>query len=75
MNILSLSIQKTFNLTINMRYLIISIISALFVISIALSFQTYTYTKEQWLSYSGRILLNHTLTYFLVIRTLEILLK
>lgn len=75
MNMLSLFIQKTFSLTLNMRYLIISIISATIVSLLAVLFRTYNYTGLQWLAYSGRILVNHTLTYFVIIRTLEILLK
>ena len=73
MNMFSLFLKDIFNLSQRSRYLLISLISALFVISLAKYFNTYNYTQKQWNKYMVMILINHTLTYMITIRLLEAL--
>jgi hypothetical protein len=66
MNVLSGVLQRTYNLSDRERYLLISLISPLFVFIFAYCRKTYNYTPKQWRSYAVRITINHFLVYNII---------
>jgi hypothetical protein len=71
MNMFSLFISTTFNLSLRHRFIFIGILSPLIVILVARILNSYDYTTDQWNDYYGRIILKHFIIYNLVIYNLE----
>ena len=70
-NILSLMLAESFNLTMQIRFLLISIISALSVMAIATYLKSYKFTKAEWTEYYLYILIKYLLVWNIVIYNIE----
>jgi hypothetical protein len=71
MNMLSLYIQKKYNLSLRNRLIIISIISSLCIIIMVKLFKLYNYNENEYLAYTIRIFMNHFLIYNVIIYFIE----
>lgn len=70
-NLLSLCLSKIFNLSLQTRFLLIGILSPLFVISIVRSNNSYNFTEEEWRQYYFRLITKHFMIFNLIIYNLE----
>ena len=61
-NIISFYLAKKFNLTLQERFLIISIISYLFTVIIIYIFKIYNFSKKEWIQY----FFNQFIRYFII---------
>lgn len=71
MNVISLFIAITFNLSNRQRYLLIGSISPLIVISFSYVMKTYTYEGNEWLTYGVGLFLKHFLIWNIVVYLLD----
>lgn len=71
MNMLSLYIALTFNLSRRQRYLLIGTISPLIVTSASYLFKTYKYKGIEWLRYGSGLFIKHFLIWNLVVFFLD----
>ena len=71
MNALSLYIALTFELTNNLRYILIGSISPLIVIAFSYFNKTYTYEGAEWVTYGIRLFLKHFLIWNIVVFLLD----
>jgi hypothetical protein len=70
-NVLSFIVAQKFNLTNNQRFIGISILTSLIVMSISTYFKTYDNTKKEWIIYYIGIFIKYLLIWNLIIRKLE----
>ena len=70
-NVISLIIAEHFGLTMRMRFLIISILSCLSIITIVNILKSYNYSKEELRNYYIRIFIRYMITWNIVIYYLE----
>ena len=70
-NVISLVIADYFNLTLRMRYLVISIISYFIILSIAKGFNTYNYTQKEWNEYYIYMFIKYILTWNIIVYYIE----
>jgi len=70
-NVLSFIVAQKFNLTNNQRFIGISILTSLIVMSISTYYKTYSHTKKEWVVYYIGIFIKYMLIWNLIIRTLE----
>ena len=70
-NIASLIIAEIFNLSKRMRFLIISIISSLSIMTFASYFKTYNFTTTEWLKYYFYIFIKYLIVWNIVIFYLD----
>ena len=61
-NIISFYLAKKFNLTLQERFFIISIISYLFIVIIVYIFKIYNFSKKEWIQY----FFNQFIRYFII---------
>lgn len=72
MNMASLFLGKTYELSLRTRLFYMSIMSPLFVFCISYFSGTYNFTKKEWIRYGAWILLKHMFTYNVLIYLLEV---
>ena len=70
MNMISLYLQKRYNLTNQQRYSFIGILSPCLVVSVAMLSNSYNFTTTEWIQYAIRIFLFHFMTWVVVINAL-----
>jgi len=70
-NVISLFIANKFGLSIKQRFLVISIISYLIIISYSYATQKYKFSKKQWYKYFGMMIILYLLTWNVVIYNIE----
>jgi len=71
MNMLSLFLALSFQLSSRERYLLIGTISPLIVISFSYFFKTYKYEGNQWIIYSIGLFIKHFLIWNIVVFLLD----
>lgn len=71
MNMLSLYVARRFKLSMRQRYVVISLLSATIVTSIARLSHSYNFSDKKWLQYTVRIFLTHFFTFNVIIYSLE----
>ena len=71
MNILALYLSKKYEWSLKQRLLYISILSAILVPSLAWFIQSYDMNIYKWVKYVVRVMINHLITYNLIIYFLE----
>jgi hypothetical protein len=71
MNMLSLYLALTFQLTSRGRYLLIGTVSPLIVMSASYFFQTYTYTNKEWIRYAVGLFIKHFFIWNIVVYLLD----
>lgn len=71
MNMISLFIANTYNLSSRMRYLLIGCISPLIVISFSYLVQTYNYSYMNWIYYAIGLFIKHFLNFNIIIYSLD----
>ncbi len=71
MNMLSLFLALSFNLSSRERYILIGTISPLIVISFSYLFKTYKYEGNEWIKYSIGLFIKHFLIWNIVIFLLD----
>ena len=70
-NIISLMIADYFNLSLRMRFFIISILSSISIMAIASHFKTYNFTHNEWFKYYTYIFVKYLIIWNIVIFYLE----
>jgi len=70
-NIFSLMIAEYFGLSKRQRFLVISIISSLTIMSIAFYFKTYNFTYPEWITYFFNIFVKYLLLWNIVVFYLD----
>ena len=70
-NVISLIIAEYFGLSKRLRFLIISIISSLCIMSIAFYFKTYNFTNTEWRKYFFYIFIKYLLVWNIVVFYLD----
>ena len=70
-NIISLMLAEYFNLTMKMRFLIITILSSMSIMAIATYLKSYNFTKKEWLKYYLYIFIKYMLVWNIVIYNIE----
>ena len=70
-NVLSLYLAERFNLTLNQRFLLVSIISALSVMTLATNFKSYKFSKKEWKKYYFKIIAKYLFIWNIVIFNIE----
>ena len=70
-NVISKIMADIFKLSLRMRFFIISVISALCIMTIATVFKSYKFTPTEWLQYYVYILCKYLLVWNIVIFALE----
>ena len=70
-NIISLILAQQFNLTMRERFVLISIISSLSIMSLATYLQSYNFTKEEWKKYYLYIFIKYMIVWNIVIYNIE----
>jgi len=70
-NIISLIIAEKYNLSMENRFLLISVISSICVMIIATNLESYDFTAEEWNSYYIYIFIKYMITWNLIIYNLE----
>ena len=70
-NIISLILAQQFDLTMRERFILISLISSLSIMSLATYLQSYTFTKEEWKKYYLYIFIKYMIVWNLVIYNIE----
>jgi hypothetical protein len=71
MNMISLLVATTYNLSRRMRYVLIGSISPLIVSSFSYLFQTYNYSNERWIKYVIGLFMKHFLIFNIIIYSLD----
>jgi len=71
MNALSLYIMSVFSLSMENRYYLISIISAIIVATFATHAQAYNYNRREWALYYMRLFILHFILYNVIIYSIE----
>ena len=70
-NIISLIIAENLNLTLNQRFIVISIISSLSIMIIATYLKSYNFTKKEWKKYYIYIFLKYMFVWNIIILNIE----
>ena len=70
-NVISLYIAETYKLSMNMRFLLISIISYLLIISFNKYNQVYNFTNKEWIQYYIGMLVVYLFTWNIIIYQIE----
>jgi len=70
-NVISLIISERFNLSMQMRFVVVSIISSLSIMFIATYFNTYNFTKDEWKKYYFHIFIKYLMIWNLVVYNIE----
>ena len=70
-NIISLIIAEHFGLSKRQRFLVVSIISSLTIMSIAFYFKTYNFTRKEWRTYFLNIFIKYLLLWNIVVFYLD----
>ena len=70
-NIISLLLAEYFNLTMQQRYILVSIISSLSVMVIATYLKSYNFTNEEWKKYYLYIFIKYMLVWNIIIYNIE----
>ena len=70
-NVISLILAEYFNLTMKMRFLLVSILSAISIMIIATYLKSYKFTTAEWREYYLYIFIKYMLVWNLVIYNIE----
>ena len=70
-NVISFMIANYFHLTMQMRFLVITILSSLSIMAIATYLKSYNFTKDEWRKYYLYIFIKYMLVWNIVIYTIE----
>lgn len=70
-NVISLMIAEKFDLSMKMRFLIISILSSLSIMIIATLSESYNFTQKEWIEYYVYILIKYLLVWNVVVYNIE----
>ena len=70
-NILSLIVAEKFNLSMNQRFIGVSIISSISIMFISTYFETYDNDLKEWIQYYIGIFIKYLLIWNLIVRQLE----
>ena len=71
MNVLSLFISETYNLSQRMRFLVISILAPTFVMLSIILFKVYNYTMNEWVHHIIKLYLVYFLMWNIVVYNLD----
>ena len=70
-NMFSLYLARKFKLSLRMRFLIISVISSLYIMAIAMYIQSYNFTRSEWYKYCVYVFVKYLIVWNLIIYNLE----
>ena len=70
-NVISLLIAESFNLTMEMRFLVVSIISSLSIMAISTKFNTYNFSRKEWFKYYFRIFIKYLIILNIIVYNIE----
>ena len=70
-NIISLYLAEVFNLTLTQRFFLVSILSALSVMTIATNLKSYKFSKKEWEKYYFNIIAKYLFIWNIVIFNIE----
>jgi len=70
-NVISLIIAESFNLSMRMRFIIISVISSVCIMIISTLFKTYNKNRDEWISYYLKMFLKYMIIWNIVIYNIE----
>lgn len=70
-NMISLFIATTFNLSRRVRYLLFGSVSPLIVVSFSYLFKTYNYSYERWITYAVGLFIKHFAIFNIIIYSLD----
>jgi hypothetical protein len=70
-NMLSLYLAATYKLNLRERMLLISVMSSVSVMSIATGFNTYNFTRDEWIKYYAYLFVKYLFVWNVVIYGLE----
>ena len=70
-NIISLVIAEKYNLTVDYRFLLISVISGIAIMIIATNMKSYNFTDDEWNLYYIYIVLKYLVTWNIIVKFLE----
>ena len=72
-NVISLILAEQFNLSIHIRFLLISLLSSITIMSISTYSKSYNFTKEKWIKYYLMIFLSYLVIWNVIVKNIEIL--
>lgn len=70
-NMISLYLASAFKLSLQMRFLVISVLSSLSIMIIATHLKSYNFTKEEWYEYYLYIFVKYLIVWNIIIYNLE----
>ena len=70
-NIISLMLAKHFDLNLRMRYVVVSILSAFSIMTIATYLKSYEFTNAEWLKYYLYMFIKYMIVWNLIIYSIE----
>nr|QBK88669.1 MAG: hypothetical protein LCMiAC01_03470 [Mimivirus LCMiAC01] len=70
-NVISLILAEYFNLSMEMRFLVVSIISSLCIMFIATYLKSYNFDKDEWKKYYFYIFVKYLIIWNLVVYSIE----
>ena len=74
-NVISLVIAERYNLSMRMRFLVVSIISSICIMLISTYFKTYDFDKKEWMKYYFYIFIKYLIIWNVVVYNIEKLLE